>query len=81
MTQEIFKKEWWDRFDNSLYFDYLLNREEMLKNYRVTYKQYKGSDTSAPVSYAIKYIKAQDKHDARKAFTLWEGLIIKIEEI
>ena len=53
----------------------------MLKNYRVTYKQYKGSDTSAPVSYAIKYIKAQDKHDARKAFTLWEGLIIKIEEI
>ena len=81
MTQEIFKKEWWDKFDNSLYFDYLLNREEMLNTYRVTYKTYKGSDTSAPVSYAIKYIKAQDKHDAKKAFGLWEGLIIKIERI
>ncbi|MEJ6791459.1 MAG: hypothetical protein QNK89_01620 [Lacinutrix sp.] len=81
MTQEIFKKEWWDKFDNSLYFDYLLNREEMLNTYRVTYKTYKGSDTTAPVSYEIKYIKAQDKHDAKKAFGLWEGLIIKIEMI
>ena len=53
----------------------------MLNTYRVTYKTYKGSDTSAPVSYAIKYIKAQDKHDAKKAFGLWEGLIIKIEMI
>ena len=53
----------------------------MLNTYRITYKQYAGSDTTAPVSYAIKYIKAQDKHDAKKAFGLWEGLIIKIEEI
>ncbi len=79
--QDIFKLEFWDNFNDSLYFDYLLKREEMLNTYRITYKQYAGSDTSAPVSYAIKYIKAQDKHDAKKAFGLWEGLIIKIEMI
>ena len=76
---DLFKKEWWDRFDNSLYFDYLLNREEMLNTYRITYKQYAGSDTSAPVSYAMKHIKAYNKQDALSAFNLWKGLIIKIE--
>jgi hypothetical protein len=51
----------------------------MLNTYRITYKQYAGSDTSAPVSYAIKYIKAYNKHDAINAFNLWKGLIIKVE--
>jgi len=50
---EPFKLEFWDNFNDSLYFDYLLKREEMLNTYRITYKTYKGSDTSAPVSYAI----------------------------
>lgn len=77
--QEPFELEFWDNFNDSLYFDYLLKREEMLNTYRITYKQYAGSDTSAPVSYAIKYIKAYNKHDAISAFNLWKGLIIKIE--
>tara|TARA_R100001015_G_C4607326_1_gene162433 strand:+ start:728 stop:973 length:246 start_codon:yes stop_codon:yes gene_type:complete len=74
-----FKLEFWDNFNDSLYFDYLLKREEMLNTYRITYKQYAGSDTSAPVSYAIKYLKAYNKHDAISAFNLWKGLIIKVE--
>ena len=74
-----FKLEFWDNFNDSLYFDYLLKREEMLNTYRVTYKTYKGSDTSAPVSYAIKYIKAYSRQDAINAFNLWKGLIIKVE--
>jgi hypothetical protein len=52
----------------------------MLKTYRITYKTYKGSDTSAPVSYAIKYVKGYNKQDAKAAFNLWKELIIKIEQ-
>ena len=74
-----FKLEFRDNFNNSLYFDYLLKREEMLNTYRITYKQYAGSDTNAPLSYAIKYLKAYNKHDALNAFKLWKGLIIKLE--
>jgi len=76
---ELFKLEFWDNFNDSLYFDYLLKREEMLNTYRITYKQYAGSDTSAPVSYAMKHIKAYNKQDALSAFNLWKGLIIKVE--
>ena len=76
---EPFKLEFWDNFNDGLYFDYLLKREEMLNTYRITYKQYAGSDTSAPVSYAMKHIKAYNKQDALSAFNLWKGLIIKIE--
>lgn len=78
---EPFKLEFWDNFNDSLYFDYLLKREEMLNTYRVTYKTYKGSNTSAPVSYAIKYIKAYSRQDAINAFNLWKGLIISIEKV
>ena len=75
-----YKLEFWDNFNDSLYFDYLLKREEMLNTYRITYKTYKGSDTSAPVSYAIKYVKGYNKQDAKAAFNLWKELIIKIEK-
>ena len=51
-----YKLEFWDSFNDSLYFDYLLTKEEMLNTYRVTYKT-----------------------DAKNAFDLWKGLIIKIE--
>ena len=74
-----FKLEFWDNFDDSLYFDYLM-QQTMLKTYRITYKTYKGSDTSAPVSYAIKYVKGYNKQDAKAAFNLWKELIIKIEQ-
>ncbi len=74
-----FKLEFWDNFNDSLYFDYLM-QQTMLKTYRITYKTYKGSDTSAPVSYAIKYVKGYNKQDAKAAFNLWKELIIKIEQ-
>ena len=78
MMNDPFKQEFWDNFNDSLYFDYLM-QHTMLKTYRITYKTYKGSDTSAPVSYAIKYVKGYNKQDAKAAFNLWKELIIKIE--
>lgn len=79
MMNDPFKLEFWDNFNDSLYFDYLM-QQTMLKTYRITYKTYKGSDTSAPVSYAIKYVKGYNKQDAKAAFNLWKELIIKIEQ-
>ncbi|MCP4651472.1 MAG: hypothetical protein GY853_15520 [PVC group bacterium] len=79
MMNDPFKLEFWDNFNDSLYFDYLMH-QTMLKTYRITYKTYKGSDTSAPVSYAIKYVKGYNKQDAKAAFNLWKELIIKIEQ-
>ena len=78
MMNDPFKQEFWDNFNDSLYFDYLM-QHTMLKTYRITYKTYEGSDTSAPVSYAIKYVKGYNKQDAKAAFNLWKELIIKIE--
>ena len=73
--------EWWDNFNDELYCNYLIQKDELMNTYRILYKTYKGNNTDAPVVQAIKYVQAYDKTEARKLFNLWQGLIISIEKV
>tara|TARA_R100001015_G_C4626214_1_gene185085 strand:+ start:1758 stop:2006 length:249 start_codon:yes stop_codon:yes gene_type:complete len=75
------RKEYWRNFDEELYYKYLLARDERMNTYKILYKYYKGSDTSAEMCHAIKYVKGDDKQEAIKAFGLWPKLIISIEKV
>ena len=81
MTIEALKLEFWDNFNEELYCNYLIQKDEYMNTYKILYKYYKGSDTSAEMCHAIKYVKADDRQEAIKAFGLWEKLIISIEKV
>ena len=78
---EALKLEFWDSFNEELYCNYLIQKDEYMNTYKILYKYYKGSDTSAEMCHAIKYVKADDRQEAIKAFGLWEKLIISIEKV
>jgi len=76
-----FRVDWWDNFNDELYCNYLIQKDELMNTYRILYKTYKGNNTDAPVVQAVKYVKAYDKTEARKLFNLWQGLIISIDKV
>ena len=73
--------DYWDNFNDELYCNYLIAKDEQMNTYRILYRTYKGSNTDAPIVQAVKYIKADDKQEAIKLFGLWEKLIISIEKV
>lgn len=78
MTDEIFKVEFWTNFNHSLYFDYLLKREEKMNEYQITYKTY---NRYGKLKLAKMIISAFDKTGALEQFNKWPKLITKIEII
>jgi len=72
---------WWDNFNDELYCNYLIQKDELMNTYRILYKTYKGNNTDAPVVQAVKYVQAYDKTEARKLFDLWKGLIISVDKV
>ena len=79
MIQE--KINFWDNFNEELYMNYLIQKDELKDTYKILYKTYKGNNTDAPVVQAVKYVQAYDKTEARKLFNLWQGLIISIDKV
>ena len=75
------KTDWWDFFDEDLYCDYLIKKDEQMYTYKITYKYYKGSTDQSEMCIAIKYVQANDRGEAIKLFGLWEKLILKIEKV
>ena len=78
---EQLRIDWWSNFNEELYCNYLIAKDEQMNTYRILYKTYKGNNTDAPVVQAVKDVQAYDKAEARKLFDLWQGLIISIEKI
>ena len=76
-----YRVEWWDNFNDELYCNYLIQKDEQMNTYRILYRTYKGSNTDAPVVQAVKYVQAADTTEAKKVFGLWEKLIIEIEKV
>lgn len=75
------KTDWWDNFNEDLYCDYLIQKDELMYTYKITYKYYKGSTEGDEMCIAIKYVQANDRGEAIKLFGLWEKLILKIEKV
>ncbi len=78
---EQLKIDWWCNFNEELYCNYLIAKDERMNTYRILYRTYKGNNTYAPIVQAVKYVKADDKQEAIKLFGLWEKLIISIEKV
>ena len=76
-----FRVDWWDNFNDELYCNYLIRKDEYMNTYKITYRYYKGVNTDAEMCQAIKYIQAEDRQEAIKLFDMWEKLIIKIEKL
>ena len=69
----------WTHFDNELYEKYLIAIGKM-KEYKILYKYYLGSNTASEECQTIKKVVAYSEEDARNKFPLWKGLIVKIWE-
>ena len=78
---EQLRVDWWCNFNEELYCNYLIAKDEKMNTYRILYRTYKGNNTDAPIVQAVKYVKADDKQEAIKLFGLWEKLIISIEKV
>ena len=78
---EQLRIDWWSNFNEELYCNYLIAKDEKMNTYKILYKYYKGNNTDAPVVQPVKYVQAYDKTEARKLFDLWKGLIISIDKV
>ena len=78
---EQLRVDWWCNFNEELYCNYLIAKDEQMNTYKILYKYYKGANTDAESCQAVKYVKADDKQEAIKLFGLWEKLIISIEKV
>jgi|TARA_R110000868_G_C10634692_1_gene743550 hypothetical protein len=76
-----YKVDWWDNFNEELYCNYLIQKDEQMFTYKITYKYYKGNNEQAEMCIAIKYVQADDRQEAIKVFGMWEKLILKIEKV
>ena len=76
-----FKLDWWDKFNEELYCNYLIAKEERMNTYKIIYKYYKGANTDAECCQAVTYVTADDKPEAIKLCGLWQKLIISIEKV
>lgn len=52
---------------------------EAMKNFKITYKVKEAKNRAWSVRYMI--VKCHTHSEAKERFNLWEGLIVKIEEI
>jgi hypothetical protein len=78
---EQLRLDWWDKFNQELYCNYLIAKDERMNTYKILYKYYKGANTDAECCKAVKYVKADDKQEAIKLCGLWQKLIISIEKV
>ena len=78
---EQLRIDWWDKFNEELYCNYLIAKDEKMNTYKILYKYYKGANTDAECCQAVKYVKADDRQEAIKLCGLWQKLIISIEKV
>ena len=78
---EQLRIDWWCNFNEELYCNYLIAKDERMNTYKILYKYYKGANTYAECCQGVKYIKADDRQEAIKLCGLWHKLIISIEKI
>lgn len=75
------RAEWWDSFNEDLYMNYLIQKDEQMNKYKIIYKEYLGGDTSAPCIKSVKYVNAESREDAIRVLDRWRGLIISIQKL
>ena len=71
-----YKVDWWDNFNEELYCNYLIQKDEQMFTYKITYKYYKGNNEEAEMCVAIKYVQADDKPVSYTHLTLPTILLV-----
>ena len=69
---EQLRIDWWSNFNEELYCNYLIAKDEKMNTYKILYKYYKGANTDAECCQAVKYVKAEDRTGSYQALWLME---------